>query len=69
MQTKIKKVELRNLEFDDYKQLKNSMIQSYPEMTDSYWGITDIENLLRIFPEGQLVILVDGKVEIGRAHV
>ncbi|MBB4800980.1 putative amidohydrolase/ribosomal protein S18 acetylase RimI-like enzyme [Flavobacterium nitrogenifigens] len=62
MQTKIKKVELRNLEIEDYKQLKKSMIESYPEMADSYWGSDDIERLLSIFPEGQLVILVDGKV-------
>ncbi|MFD1602017.1 GNAT family N-acetyltransferase [Flavobacterium artemisiae] len=62
MQTKINKVELRNLEIEDYKQLKKSMIESYPEMADSYWGSDDIERLLSIFPEGQLVILVDGKV-------
>jgi predicted amidohydrolase/ribosomal protein S18 acetylase RimI-like enzyme len=62
MQAKIKKVELRNLEFDDYKQLKNSMVESYPEMAGSYWRANDIEKLLGIFPEGQLVILVDGKV-------
>jgi predicted amidohydrolase/ribosomal protein S18 acetylase RimI-like enzyme len=62
MQAKIKKVELRNLAFEDYKQLKNSMVESYPEMADSYWRANDIETLLGVFPEGQLVILVDGKV-------
>jgi ribosomal protein S18 acetylase RimI-like enzyme len=62
MQTKINKVELRNLEFDDYKQLKDSMVESYPEMADSYWKEGDIKKLLSIFPEGQLVILADGKV-------
>nr|WP_294788744.1 bifunctional GNAT family N-acetyltransferase/carbon-nitrogen hydrolase family protein [uncultured Flavobacterium sp.] len=62
MQAKINKVELRNLEIEDYKQLKKSMIESYPEMADSYWGSEDIERLLSIFPEGQLVILVDGAV-------
>jgi len=62
MQAKINKVELRNLEIEDYKQLKNSMVESYPEMVGSYWLEHDIEKLLSIFPEGQLVILVDGKV-------
>jgi predicted amidohydrolase/ribosomal protein S18 acetylase RimI-like enzyme len=62
MQTQINKVELRNLEFDDYKQLKNSMVESYPEMADSYWEADDIKKLLSVFPEGQLVILADGKV-------
>ncbi|CAH0337547.1 hypothetical protein FVB9288_03315 [Flavobacterium sp. CECT 9288] len=62
MQAKINKVELRNLKFDDYKELKKSMVESYPEMTGSYWREHHIEKLLSIFPEGQLVILVDGKV-------
>ena len=44
MQAKIKKVELRNLAFEDYKQLKNSMVESYPEMADSYWRADDIQN-------------------------
>lgn len=62
MQKEINKVELRNLAFEDYKQLKNSMIVSYPEMADSYWKSEEIELLLAIFPEGQLVILVDDVV-------
>ncbi|MBK0369705.1 bifunctional GNAT family N-acetyltransferase/carbon-nitrogen hydrolase family protein [Flavobacterium agrisoli] len=62
MQKEINKVELRNLAFEDYKQLKNSMIKSYPEMADSYWKPDEIEKLLAIFPEGQLVILVDDVV-------
>ena len=62
MQAKINKVELRNLKFDDYKELKKSMVESYPEMAGSYWRENHIEKLLTIFPEGQLVILVDDKV-------
>ena len=62
MQAKINKVELRNLKFDDYKELKKSMVESYPEMAGSYWRENHIEKLLSIFPEGQLVILVDDKV-------
>lgn len=59
MQTEINKVELRNLRIEDYKELKNSMIESYPEMVGSYWKESHIEKLLQLFPEGQLVILVD----------
>ncbi|WP_281322940.1 carbon-nitrogen hydrolase family protein [Flavobacterium aestivum] len=62
MQAKIKKVELRNLAFEDYRQLKNSMVESYPEMADSYWRPSHIQRLLDVFPEGQLVVLADGKV-------
>lgn len=66
MQTEINKVELRNLQIEDYKQLRLSMQHAYTaaemEMDEPYWGEKDIERLLNIFPEGQLVILVDGKV-------
>jgi ribosomal protein S18 acetylase RimI-like enzyme len=58
----IKTVELRNLQLEDYKQLKTSMIEAYPEMENSYWQEAQIKELLRIFPAGQLVIVVDGKV-------
>jgi predicted amidohydrolase/ribosomal protein S18 acetylase RimI-like enzyme len=58
----INKVELRNLQIEDYKELKKSMIEAYPEMVDSYWKEQDIEKLLSIFPEGQLVIVADDVV-------
>jgi hypothetical protein len=38
------------------------MIQSYPEMAESFWKEDQIELLLNKFPEGQLVIVVDGIV-------
>lgn len=62
MHETIKKIELRNLQIDDYKELKNSMIEAYSELENSYWKEHHIEKLLAIFPEGQLVVLVDGKV-------
>ena len=37
MQTEINKVELRNLQIEDYKQLKTSMLHSYCELDDTYW--------------------------------
>ena len=45
-----------------YKELKKSMIESYPEMAESFWREDQIELLLNKFPEGQLVIVVDGVV-------
>lgn len=62
MSPEINKVGLRNLLIDDYKELKRSMIDAYPEMENAYWPESQIEKLLQIFPEGQLVILVDDKV-------
>jgi predicted amidohydrolase/GNAT superfamily N-acetyltransferase len=57
-----KKIELRNLKLSDYLELKSSMIEAYKEMEGMYWREHQIEKLLQIFPEGQLVILIDGKV-------
>lgn len=62
MQEAISKIELRNLQFEDYKQLKDSMMEAYSELENSYWKEHHIEKLLSIFPEGQLVVLVDDKV-------
>lgn len=62
MQIEISKVELRNLKIEDYKQLKLSMQLAYGEMEQAYWRENEIKKLLKIFPEGQLVVLVDGKV-------
>ncbi|MVO09555.1 GNAT family N-acetyltransferase [Flavobacterium sp. TP390] len=62
MPNTISKVELRNLQIKDYKELKKSMIEAYPEMVDSYWNENHIKKLLKIFPEGQLVIVADDVV-------
>lgn len=62
MQTEINKVELRNLKIEDYNELRNSMIKAYSEIDNPYWKEAEIKKLLKVFPEGQLVILVDGKV-------
>ncbi len=66
MQTEINKVELRNLRIEDYKELRISMQHAYKDvdldMDEPYWAEKDIKRLLKIFPEGQLVVLVDDKV-------
>ncbi|MFN7120160.1 MAG: GNAT family N-acetyltransferase, partial [Saprospiraceae bacterium] len=56
------KIELRNLRFEDYLDLKEAMIEAYSGIGGDYWDARDIKKLLKIFPEGQLAILVDGKV-------
>ncbi|EIA09867.1 carbon-nitrogen hydrolase family protein [Flavobacterium frigoris] len=62
MPNTIQSIELRNLKIEDYKELKKSMVESYPEMADSFWQEEQLEILLNKFPEGQLVIVVDGIV-------
>ncbi len=58
----IGKIELRTLRLEDYLDLKESMIRSYPDWANSHWKEHHIRALLDHFPEGQLVILADGVV-------
>jgi predicted amidohydrolase/GNAT superfamily N-acetyltransferase len=56
------KIELRNLRYEDYFMLKDAMIEAYAGIGGDYWQEEDIKALLEIFPEGQLCVLLDGKV-------
>lgn len=58
----IKKIEVRHLTVDDYMSMRESMQESYNSWHDSVWSQEDIERLLTIFPEGQFVVCVNGKV-------
>ncbi len=58
----IKNVEVRNLNIDDYEELKTSMIQAYEKWPESYWRESQIQKLLSIFPIGQIAVVVDGVV-------
>jgi len=53
------KVEVAHLTMSDFLDLKESMLESYTAW-GAYWRDHQIEHLLRIFPEGQLCIKVDG---------
>ncbi len=55
-------IELRHLEIEDYVDLKNSMDKAYEQAGLGAWKEEDIRRLLRIFPEGQLCIALNGKV-------
>src|SRR5690606_30247747 len=54
-------VTVRELRLADYAGLKATMIEAY-QGQGSVWREANIEKLLDIFPEGQLCVLVDGKV-------
>lgn len=62
MKDKVEKVEIRQLRFADYKELKSSMIKAYKNWEDSHWLEDQIRNLLKIFPDGQICVLVNEKV-------
>ena len=58
---KINKVELRNLRMEDYDQLAKSFKRIYADH-DVFWTHEQIRTLITIFPEGQVVIVVDDKI-------
>jgi len=62
MKQNIHNIELAFLTVDDYQELKQAMITSYQTMPNSYWEESQIQTLLSIFPEGQIVIKVDGQI-------
>ena len=58
---KINKVEVRNLQIEDYAQLAQSFTRVYADK-DVFWTHEQIEKLIKIFPEGQIVTVVDDKI-------
>lgn len=62
IEQKTHNVELDFLKIEDYEEFKEVMTASYPHMPDSHWEEKHIKKLLKIFPEGQVVIKVDGKI-------
>lgn len=59
---KINKVEIRNLQLGDYNQLSQSFKRVYSDGSDVFWTREQIEKLLDIFPDGQIVAVVDDKI-------
>lgn len=55
-------IEVRQLTIKDYKDLINSMTEAYHGTGGSLWSRTNINDLIKLFPEGQLCVEVDGKV-------
>lgn len=59
---KIENIELKYLTVDDYEELKSATLESYSGVLDSYWKKHHIKQLTSIFPEGQVVIKIDGVI-------
>jgi predicted amidohydrolase len=62
MTHEIQHIELDYLKVEDYEELKNAMIASYITMPHSYWREHQIQTLVTKFPEGQVVIKVNGEI-------
>ena len=58
----IENIELHFLTLDDYQELKEAMIEAYPDMPDAYWKHAHIKSLTEKFPEGQVVIKINGEL-------
>lgn len=58
----INKVLIRNLQMEDYEQLSQSFTRVYADGSDVFWTREQIKKLIDIFPEGQIVTVVDDKI-------
>ncbi len=59
---KIENIELKYLTIDDFEGLKSATLESYGGIMNSFWTKQHIERLTTIFPEGQVVIKIDGNI-------
>ncbi|MBR9914194.1 MAG: GNAT family N-acetyltransferase [Algicola sp.] len=59
---KIENIELKYLSVDDFKELKETTLEVYGGMKDSVWKKSEIKRLTTIFPQGQVVIKIDGVI-------
>ncbi len=62
MRKDIENIELKFLTVDDYQELKKAMIEAYSSMPNSYWKEAHIDSLINKFPDGQVVIKVNGEL-------
>jgi len=58
----IENVELKFLDLKDYQELKMAMKEVYKNIPDNYWEEKQIKSLIKLFPEGQVVIKVNGQL-------
>ena len=65
---KINKVQIRNLQIEDYDQLAQSFTRVYSDGSDVVLDAQTNRKLIRIFPGGQIVTVVDEKSWAVRFH-
>ena len=58
----IEKINLVHLKFSEYKQIQELMKACYPQIENPTWTKDQIKKLTTLFPDGQIVIKVDGKI-------
>lgn len=60
IQEKIEQVELKYLSLRDFESLKEVFIEIYGDAPDAYWKKEELRSLINVFPDGQVVITVNG---------
>jgi predicted amidohydrolase/GNAT superfamily N-acetyltransferase len=60
--SEIDKIELQYLQLEDYLEIKDVMSSVYSSLPEAYWKESQIGVLLKKFPEGQVVIKVNGQI-------
>lgn len=60
MENKIEQVELKYLSLKDFEALKEVFIEIYGDDPDAYWKKDELRSLIDVFPDGQVVIAVNG---------
>ena len=58
----IETIEVRNLTIADYHSLKDAMAAVYHGHGGMRWSESDLQRLIAVFPEGQIGVVVNGKV-------
>lgn len=58
----IDNIEIVFLKIEDYDEIKNAMIEAYPNMPEAYWKEHHIKTLIEKFPEGQVGIKIDNEL-------
>ncbi len=58
----IENIELIYLKATDYQDLKEAMIASYTNMANAYWSLDQVKTLIKLFPEGQVIIKVNNQL-------
>lgn len=58
----IQKIELEMLQKSDYDELNEVMMEAYPNLPEPSWTKKQINSLIRKFPEGQIVIKINGQI-------
>ncbi len=58
----IQKIELELLSKSDYQELKEAMIEAYPNLPEPAWTKKQINTLINKFPEGQIVLKINGQI-------